>query len=570
MNIKKMIVAALSIAMSAPITAVGVSAETEELVYGTDYICAAYFNNAEFTSDVSSDFLLTGTVFDRGNGGDGNTGYYVSYAVLDISGVDVESVSYTAEAAQYGDYPVRVFVTDNESIASEAPSAAIVGTKHAGKTDLAEKGPTYGAFSEVYELTQMSITSDDNTYTASITENADYLVLAFCGWKTTTLDTLTLNGTVKPQDYAAEMDGQYYATLDEAMSNAYNQTSKTIMLYKDSEYSGTNYYAKTGNTTTIKSADGNKKTITLTTDQKNVFTWNGIELENIILKSEAENIGNIYEYQKTGNNGVFTFKNCEITGINTSDCFSVAYTNNVYNTKVSENSVRNAIFANRMNSTIENSIITGNTAEGIGVVEITNSSATTIKNSEIRDNNTGSHGDVNIKGGSTAILSGNTVIDDIYFDSTTSKLMLTGDFNGSANLKNVLTDEGTVLAAVEDGANVSGITVAGLDTDNYKLEVQGGNLVIVKKTAEQTINTYNTGVSNGDDGSVATSFITEVTGGSFNRIQWTVKSGDAQKPTEKFTLTTVDLTAGGSALFGLVVDGLNDGNAEAEAAVTME
>lgn len=342
MNIKRLIAEALSVAVSTSMAAVCVSAETEELAYGTDYICTAYFNNAMFTSDVSSDFSLTGTVFDRGNGGDGNTGYYVSYAVLDISGADVESVSYTAEAEQYGDYPVRVFVTDNESIASKAPSDAIVGTNKAASTDLAGGKATYSDFAKVYELTQMSITSADNKYTASITENADYLVLAFCGWKTTTLDTLTLNGTVKPQDYAAEMDGKYYATLDEAMSNAYNQTSKTITLYKDSEYSGTNYYAKTGNTTTIKSADGNKKSITLTTDQKNVFTWNGITLENIIPKSVAKNIVNIYEYQKTGNNGVFTFKNCEITGINTSDCFSVAYKNNVYNTEVKGNNDGNA------------------------------------------------------------------------------------------------------------------------------------------------------------------------------------------------------------------------------------
>ena len=105
---------------------------------------------------------------------------------------------------------------------------------------------------------------------------------------------------------------------------------------------------------------------------------------------------------------------------------------------------------------------------------------------------------------------------------------------------------------------------------NYKLDMQDGKLVIVKKAAEQTAETYNVGVSNGDDGTVATSFITEVTGGSFNRIQWTVTSGKTEKFTEKFAVTTVDLTDGGTALFGLIVDGLNDSAASAAVSVTME
>lgn len=570
MIIKKIMAAVLSVSAAVPLMAASAPAAGKELVYGTDYTCAAYFSSAQLTTAVPDDFMLTGTTFDREQGGEDSEGYYVSYAVLDISGVDVDAVTYTvSDTTSYGQYPVRVFVTDDSIITNTAPSGAIAGTEYANRTDLAGGQATYSDFAKVYGLTQMNITSADNTYTASIAADADYLVLTFCGWKTTKLDSLALTGTAATSDYAAEMDGIYYASFDEAMSAALGKGNKTINLYNDGEYSGSGYYAGKDCATTIKSDSDEKRTITLTTGNTNVFTWNSINLENIILKSTAPNIKNVYEYQNKASDNILTLRNCEVSDITTSDCFSVAWVNNVYDTVVSGNNVKKAVFSNRLDSVIENSTITGNAANGIGAIEVTNSSTTTIKDSTI-DNNTSSYGDVNIKSGSTAVLSGNTVIGTIYFDSPESKLTLAADFRGGAELKNVSTAEGTELATVKDGALISGITVEGLDTDNYELKVQDGSLVIVKKEAEQTAKTYNAGVSNGDDGTAATSFITEVTGGSFNRIQWNVTGEGTVKHTDKFAVTTVDLTDGGTALFGLIVDGLNDADASAEVSLTME
>ena len=93
--------------------------------------------------------------------------------------------------------------------------------------------------------------------------------------------------------------------------------------------------------------------------------------------------------------------------------------------------------------------------------------------------------------------------------------------------------------------------------------------VLFNAWPETNITTVNAGVSNGTDGSVATSFVTVVSGDgtTFNTIQWNVKSGSKEKTSDEISIGDITLGNGSKAVFGLIVDGLNDAEASAEAAV---
>ena len=84
-------------------------------------------------------------------------------------------------------------------------------------------------------------------------------------------------------------------------------------------------------------------------------------------------------------------------------------------------------------------------------------------------------------------MSGNTIIGDIKIDGNGAGVKLASDFTGSANIitNGSVTTTGTVVATVEEGAQTSGITVEGLDTDTYALVVDENNqLVIAEKSGE--------------------------------------------------------------------------------------
>ncbi|MGN0182134.1 MAG: hypothetical protein ACI4DP_06965 [Candidatus Ornithomonoglobus sp.] len=185
MKFKKLTALAVTTAMSAGmLLAVPASAEEDvrELTYGVDYTCAAYFNNAVLaTGEDAAELTIGSTVFDRSNGGSGNDGYYVAYAVFDISDISITSVSVETDPA---DQYKLFYTTTNEDVATKAPK------------EVAEEGDEdfcganyayYNTFKSRYGLTAYTAESD--------LTSSNYLVIGFTNWKQTTFKSLTITGT---------------------------------------------------------------------------------------------------------------------------------------------------------------------------------------------------------------------------------------------------------------------------------------------------------------------------------------------------------------------------------------
>lgn len=104
--------------------------------------------------------------------------------------------------------------------------------------------------------------------------------------------------------------------------------------------------------------------------------------------------------------------------------------------------------------------------------------------------------------------------------------------------------------------------------DDAKIIEENGKFTVVSEAVPETV-TKNIGTATGADATTATGFITTITGGGefkLNTIQWSVTSDNTTKESEKYVFEK-DITAGGTVLVGLVVDGLYDGNATANAVV---
>lgn len=300
-------------------------------------------------------------------------------------------------------------------------------------------------------------------------------------------------GVTASADSTVHMDNNPYDTIDAALKQANldmagkSKQNKEIILSGDQVMTGSGYAFGYSNTVTIKSDNGELRTLTFspTVDAATPFAWDWYVFDGIKLTQDTANPNTIYsvfpfpvgESSKYYKNNEVTFKNSEITGITASDCISVFATNNLYNTKVYGNTANATLFANRDECFIVGSTITENTTTTIGTVQVSENT-TTIKDSVIKDNNFNGHGDLQIEGKATAILSGSTEIGVINNSGT---LILASDFNGKASI-NSATEVGTVLATVQDGADVSGITVNDL-ADNLMLKVEGGQLVIAEKPA---------------------------------------------------------------------------------------
>lgn len=326
------------------------------------------------------------------------------------------------------------------------------------------------------------------------------------------------------------------------------------------------------NNKVIFESDGDvRRTVTLvpSVQSVSVFNWDTYEFDNIKLtQADGSSINSVFSYQcdYITNNKV-TFNNSEITGLNVTDCISVFATNNLYNTTVKDNFAQCTLFAIRDNSTIKNSTITNNsTGKGdlqYGAIQVTANKTATIINSTIKDN-TCTYGDLQIDAGSTAVLSGNTVIGEIY---KAGSLVLNSDFTGSAGLtipgeKTV----GTVLATVQDRADVSGITVNGL-ADNLMLKVEGGQLVIAEKPASSVTpnaDVEKVTVDTTDSDMDAVGFVgnVKVTGtANIGTIGFkvTAKNNDQKTATQDWVYDTVITSADGGStdvVFGLMLTDL--------------
>lgn len=425
--------AAVSVSALSPSVLAAEEEEAKTLTYGTDYTCAAYFNNAVFTKgDDAANLDIGNTEFDRGS----SEGYFVAYAVFDISGIDMESV--TVGTNPDGKYKL-FYTSDNEDIASKAPSEVAGDEKDlCGAANI-----YYNTFKECYGLELL------DTKNISAAKDSKYLVIAFTGWETTTLNSVTITGTSTVSD------------TDTGNLPIYS----VYGLYKDD---GTQYTAEDA----MALVDGDKNT--------------GLTINR----------------QKGG----------------------VPYLNYV-------------IFGNGIDNLIFNKI------------------------------------DFNVKG--KAVIYGT---DDISFFNN---LDFNDDLSYDKGFEGKVSAAGGKVDRLYENGNESG------DFEKKLSETKSCKYVFVlfnawptstineitltneEVPAETNITTVNAGVSNGTDGSVATSFVTVVSGDgtTFNTIQWNVKSGSKEKTSDEISIGDITLGNGSKAVFGLIVDGLNDAEASAETAV---
>lgn len=130
---------------------------------------------------------------------------------------------------------------------------------------------------------------------------------------------------------------------------------------------------------------------------------------------------------------------------------------------------------------------------------------------------------------------------------------------------------GKAVAKVEDGADVSGVTVTGMDTEALELKTADGGLVIAVKAAEfsaaASLDEIKKGTGEFSD-TVAAGFKADVTNtgsasGTFNTVKWDVTSKDVTKTTGDQKITEVSLDSGAKAEIYLIVSGLDDKEATA-------
>lgn len=433
--------AAVSVSALSPSVLAAEEEEAKELTYGTDYTCAAYFNNAKLTTgEEAAELNINNTTFNRQSGGANSEGYYVAYAVFNISRIDMESVTVDAKDKKGTEGAYKLFYTsNNEDIASKAPSE-VAGDKE----DLCGAASVYyKAFKECYGLESL------DTDNISAAKDSKYLVIAFTGWETTTLNSVTITGTSTVSD------------TDTGNLPIYS----VYGLYKDD---GTQYTAEDA----MALVDGDKNT--------------GLTINR----------------QKGG----------------------VPYLNYV-------------IFGNGIDNLIFNKI------------------------------------DFNVKG--KAVIYGT---DDIsFFDNLDSDDDLSYDkgFEGKVGAAG-----GKVDRLYENGNESGDFEKKLSETKSYKYvfvlfnawptsTINEITLTNEEVPVETNITTVNAGVSNGTDGSVATSFVTVVSGDgtTFNTIQWNVNSNSVEKKSDEFSVGAVTLENSSQAVFGLIVNGLDDASASAEAAV---
>ncbi len=394
--------------------------------------------------------------------------------------------------------------------------------------------------------------------------------------------TETPEPTEEPETiYNAYVGETGYETLDAALAaeNEVRDESYTIVLKADQELTSVGNYSGAHLTTTITSDETRRKiTLNPSTDGA-TFTYDIVVFDNVEMVSSTtceNDLWCVAAYQRSGNR-YFTVNNSYLHDIVVTDCLSVFTQNNVTNSTVENNTAPAAIFANRIDSLIENSTITNNTATNLGAVEVVGGT-TTIRNSTITGT-ISNRGDVSASGG-TLRLEGETVIGTIY--KGTATIVLGSDFTGSAAVKNVTIADGTVVATVEDGADVSGITVEGMDESAYELVVRDGQLVIVSKntvnlvTETTYVNSRDYSADTGVETNKATGFATKITNtgtanGLFKTISWTVTSNGESKTSDKFDMgTEITLAPEAYVHVGFVVGNLCDASATAEATVFAE
>ena len=389
----------------------------------------------------------------------------------------------------------------------------------------------------------------------------------------------------------AEVNGEKYTSLDDAIANA--TSGATVTVLKDTELSSV-----VTNPIKLKGADGILPTVTIkaaTGDTTALFAGD-TTLENIVLTGgEASATSETPKYERLVSwGGSLT--------INSSTIKNLAFNQESYGTFNFNNVTFSGIYkegwflSTSGDSTLSNVTATGNDFKYsyTGFIATT-VGATTFENCIIKDNNgcraiwTGDNTSSNtiLNGGNelapvtigkvgTLTINEETPMSELQIDDPAIySLVLGADFGGTLNIP--LTEETAVanktVANVVSGANTDGITVTGMDTENTVLKVVGGKLVIAEKAApaEFTATVRTAEVQHGTgkfEDTVATGFQATVTNnggtkGTFNTVKWNVTLGDETKTTGDQPITNVTLDPNAKATIFLVVNNLGDENATA-------
>ena len=344
---------------------------------------------------------------------------------------------------------------------------------------------TYGDYKAECSVERTYISTDDYTHiTGTITapDSDDYDEYTSRLW----FHTEHINGTFIPEnkcDYyldnvkvyelieddsaVAKVGEQEYDTLDAAINNA---NGEQITLLKNAELN-----AERSNATA--DIDGQGHTITVNVKNTELYQsiFSNLTLSNATLTGSTNSniainaamtdvkVSNL-SYDCLALN-VLTAEGC--TFYHSGGTYSYAGNPGTNSLNIKDTTISNlsmswtdiSVRVENVNGTIENSKITG-AAEGEFDVSISSRASLTVKgNSEIGRMN-------KIEGAS---------------------LTFASDFIGSVNIYGVSTENGTVIAKAETGADCSKITVNGMNTETQELKVVNNELVIAEKAAQSVV-----------------------------------------------------------------------------------
>lgn len=366
-----------------------------------------------------------------------------------------------------------------------------------------------------------------------------------------------------------------YTSLDDAFDEAIKGSDVTINVLEDTTTTKSGLYMSNNpKICRIYSADNTPKTVGVNTTG-NLFDWDTVEFNYINLAKSGDVVPESIAASQKNSPGSFTFKNGSISGMEFSDRISGFGINNLENAQINSNKVVSDLFLIAKDSEIKNSTITGNTSSGYGV-EAASGCTLTITDSTINGNTITNHNgsDVTIWNGSTVVLAGSTQVGKIYIYDGIVKLA--SSFTGSAVItgNNLSLSDGTVIADVETDADISGITVDGLDTEKYELKLENGKLVIAEKTVEPinpsaqlenanwgytgNDNTYQTEGNTITDGNETVygykATFSALENGTYTKAVLTADPVDEDKEakTSEKKLEGITLEAGGGAIFYVI------------------
>lgn len=281
------------------------------------------------------------------------------------------------------------------------------------------------------------------------------------------LDNVKVYELIEDDSAVAKVGEQEYDTLDAAINNA---NGEQITLLKNAELN-----AERSNATANIDGQGHTITVNVQNTQTQQSIFSNLTLSNATLTGSTNSniainatmtcvtVSNL-SYDCLALNGL-TAEGC--TFYHNGGVYSYAGNAGTNSLKIKDTTISNlsiswtdiSVRVENVSGTIENSKITGAAGEQYDVSISSGASLTVKGNSEIGRMN-------KIEG---------------------ALLTFASDFSGSVNIYGVSTDNGTVIATAETGADCSKVTVNGMNTETQELKVVNNELVIAEKAAQSVV-----------------------------------------------------------------------------------